>query len=89
MTTVLVKTHTVPVIAAVRLTCSGDQYTVETPEYVDIVTVTGSQIACTCHEANCDHVRTVNRRRAQDAARDARRIAYEELFDLGYGDIVA
>lgn len=84
MATVLAKTYVIPIITTVRLTCAGLQYTVETPEYVDIVTVNGIHTTCTCHEANCDHIRMVTIHRAQDAAKDARRAVYEATFDLSY-----
>jgi hypothetical protein len=89
MATVIAKTYVIPVIAAVRLTCAGLQYVVETPEFIDVVTVQGAHIACTCHEANCEHIRIVTIRRAQDAAKDAQRASLEASFDLTYGDSAA
>jgi hypothetical protein len=86
MATMIAKTYVIPTIAAVRLTCTGLQYTVETPEFIDVVTVNGSHITCTCHESNCSHIRMVNIRRAQDAAKNAARTAYDASFDLSYGD---
>lgn len=89
MATIFAKTYTIPTIAAVRTTVAGTQYTVETPEYTDIVTVNGSHIACTCHEVHCIHIGAVERRRAQVAARNGRRAEYCAAFDLSYGDNVA
>lgn len=79
MATVIAKIYPIPAIAHVRQTVVGTQYTVETPESIDIVTVNGTHTSCTYHEANCSHIRGVQ----------LRRIAYETLFDLSYGDIVA
>lgn len=89
MTTLLAKTHIIPIIAAMRTTVAGDQYTVETPEYVDIVTVTDTHITCTCHDAHCSHIQAVERRRAADMVQATIRSAYHLLFDLSYGDTVA
>lgn len=86
MATLIAKTYTAPVIASHRATCLGEQYTVATPEYTDIVTVTGDKTTCTCHEAHCEHIRVVVRRRIQDAAKDTLRAAYEAAFNLSYGD---
>lgn len=82
MTTMIAKTYVIPTITAVRTTVAGTQYTVETPEYIDVVTVNGAQTTCTCHEVNCSHIRIVNIRRSQDAAKDVRRDAYSETFNI-------
>lgn len=87
MATVIAKAYIIPIITTVRLTAAGLQYTVETPDYIDVVTVNVDRTTCTCHEANCSHIRMVNIRRAQDAEKDARRDAYEATFDLSYGDV--
>lgn len=89
MATLLAKTHTIPVIVAMRTTIAGDQYTIETSEYMDIVTVTGTHITCTCHNAHCSHIQAVEHRRAADRAQAMTRAAYHLLFDLSYGDIRA
>ncbi|MGH2480636.1 MAG: hypothetical protein ACRDHW_13360 [Ktedonobacteraceae bacterium] len=86
MATIFAKTYTIPTIAAVRATCKGEQYTVQTPEYIDIVTVNGSQVTCTCGECSCSHIQAVTRRRAVEQAQDTRRAAYAATFDLSYGD---
>lgn len=86
MATVLAKTYVIPVIKSVRSTCVGMQYTLETPEYIDVVTVKDASITCTCGESRCSHIHMVNIRRAQDAEKAAARAAYEALFDLSYGD---
>ncbi len=85
MAVIFEKVYTIPTIARVRSTVAGTQYTVETREYTDVVTVNGSRTTCTCHEVHCSHISTVERRRTQDAARNARRAAYEAAFDLSYG----
>ncbi len=74
MATVLAKTYVIPVIKSVRSTCVG---TLETPEYIDVVTVKDASITCTCGESRCSHIRMVNIRRAQDAEKAAVRAAYE------------
>lgn len=86
MAMLLEKVYVIPTIASVRTTYKGDQYTVETPEYTDVVTVNGSHITCTCGESHCEHIRIVERRRAIEAVKAAVRAAYEALFDLSYGD---
>lgn len=86
MATLFAKTYVIPVIARVRTTCAGTQYVVETPEYLDVVTVNGTHIACTCGEANCPHIGTVLRRRAADAQQARDRALYEVTFNLSYGD---
>lgn len=86
MATLVAKTYTLPIITGHRATCAGEQYTVQTPGYLDIVTVAGTHIACTCSEAHCDHTRAVLRQRAREASADARRAVYEATFDLSYGD---
>jgi hypothetical protein len=83
MATLIVKTYIIPTIVAVRTTCAGTQYTVETAEYTDAVKVNGAHITCTCGEKACSHIRFVQLRRAQDAAK---RATYTETFDLSYGD---
>lgn len=81
------KTYTIPVIASQRSTCIGTQYVVETPEYLDIVTVNGAHTSCTCQNGHCEHIRAVERQRSQEAARDAQRAVYTATFDLGYGEV--
>lgn len=86
MATLLSKTYVLPVISSSRLTCAGQQYTVDTPEYTDIVTVNSAHITCTCHEGHCEHIQVVILRRKQDAAKNAQRDVYEATFDTSYGD---
>ena len=86
MAMLLEKVYVIPTIESVRTTYKGDQYTVLTPEYVDIVTVNGSHITCTCGESHCEHIRTVERRRAIEAEQAATRAAYCAIFDLSYGN---
>ncbi len=86
MAMLLEKVYVIPTIASMRTTYKGDQYTVLTPEYTDIVTINGTRVTCTCGENHCEHIHTVAHRRAQNAAKAAARAAYESLFDLSYGD---
>lgn len=53
MAMLLEKVCVLPTIASVRTTCAGDQYTVLTPEFTDVVTVNGSHITCTCQSGYC------------------------------------
>ncbi len=72
------------VIQVSRLTCVGMQYTVADPAFVQVVTVNGEQITCTCGSPVCAHIQAVRERQARKAEADARRDAYCALFDLGY-----
>lgn len=85
MATIFAKIYIIPTIAAVRSTGAGEQYIVEPLDFIDVVTVSGNQITCTCHEANCSQIQTVSRR-SIDAANDARRATYASIFDLSYSD---
>lgn len=87
MATFIAKMDVLLLITAVCTSYKGTHSTVETPEFIDIVTVSGSSIHCTCKQADCEHIRFVERRCIQDAMQSARRSAYTELFDLSYGDI--
>ena len=84
---VLQKVYIIPTVKFVRTNHQGDIYEVETPEYTDIVIVDCDEATCTCHGHNCEHIRAVNRRRIQNAAKNARRTLQTALFDLSYGDI--
>jgi hypothetical protein len=86
MAMLLEKVYVIPTIESARTTYKGDQYTVLTPEYSDIVTVNGSHITCTSGESSCEHIRTVERHRTQNAQAAARRAAYCAMFDLSYGE---
>lgn len=81
MAVVLEKVYVIPVIVSHRTNFQGDIYTLETPEYTDVVIVDGNQARCTCQGQRCEHIAAVIRRRAQDAAKTARRVAYTELYD--------
>lgn len=86
MAVMFAKTYVIPTITRVRSTCIGTQYVLETPEYLDIVTVNGNKTTCTCGEANCSHIQAVNRRRVNETQEAAKREAYCSTFDLSYGD---
>lgn len=82
MAMLLTKAYAIPTIKSVRSTCIGEQYTVVTPEFTDIVTVNGERATCTCHAANCEHVSVVTRQRTFQAAQDALRTAYYYSFEV-------
>lgn len=71
-----------PTITRVRPTYVGMQYTIMTPGYLDIVTVNGSSITCTCRQYHCSHIQVVEQKRAEDKAANARRDLHNALFNL-------
>lgn len=82
MATLLAKTYAIPTITAVRSTCLGTQYTVETPEFIDTVTVNGEHITCTCGKARCSHSSAVTRRRGLENQQATNRSAYCSTFEI-------
>jgi hypothetical protein len=89
MALVLQKVYTIPVIVAVRTNFQGDIYTLETPEYTDVVIVDeAGEARCTCQVQHCEHIAEVFRRRAINAEKNARRDLQLALFDLSFaGDV--
>lgn len=85
-TTLLAKVYAPIKIVSSRLTCLGFQFTVETPKFVDVVTVDGESITCTCGSSTCEHIAEVKRELARFAVADENRARYEAAFDLSYGD---
>ncbi len=81
---VLFSREQVLAIQASRLTCIGMQYTIADSAAVQVVTVNGAQITCTCGLFVCAHIQAVHEQQARNAEADARRDAYCTLFDLGY-----
>lgn len=80
---VIEKTYVIPVITAVRPTCIGMQYTLETPEYIDVVTVADASISCTCGEGqHCPHIQVVHRQVMRDTEKNTRRSLHTSLFGL-------
>ncbi len=64
MTAFIVEAPSLPLLQTSRLTSAGMQYTVKTPDYLDVVTVVGEQITCTCGEPICIHIQAVQRQQA-------------------------
>jgi hypothetical protein len=87
MATLLSKTYEIPEILSHRSTCLGEQYTVKTPGFIDVVTVNGPHASCTCQSTHCSHILTVLRTRAQQAREATERALKQMAFDLSYGDI--
>jgi hypothetical protein len=86
MATLIAKAPSIPLIQARRLTCLGMQYTVATPDFLDVVTANGEHLTCTCGEFACIHIQVVQHQRTHDAIISARRNRYTALFDLSYID---
>lgn len=83
MAIVLEKAYVIPVITSTRATCIGMQYTLETPEYIDVVTVADASISCTCGEGqHCPHIQAVRRQVMRDTEKNTRRSLHNVLFNL-------
>jgi hypothetical protein len=82
MATLIAKAGIAPTIERVRTTCAGTQYMVATPQYLDVVTVNGGHITCTCDQFACPHIQVVQTRRAQAAVFNSRREVYVVFFGI-------
>lgn len=80
MAVILEKTYVLPEIVSHRSTCLGEQYTVVTPEFTDVVTVNGDKHTCTCGSSSCEHILVVKRQRTRNALANAKREAYCNAF---------